>query len=186
MINIITPCSRPENVDIIYQSIPSDSLWHLVFDRANRITADFIKTYHTKPNLIIHNANCDSYWGKAQINWWLDHVQVSNHDWVYVLDDDNLLVPRFSERIKQLTEEFPDTQGFIFQQYLRDGIREIDIRVGKIDQAQFILKRGLISTKRYSLSYDADGRFITELYKEFSPLIQCVLEPLSHYNRLTW
>lgn len=161
-------------------------MWYIVFDSANRASRELVSRWEKVPNVCLYTVEHQSFWGKYQINYILDHVMLLNPDWVYILDDDNLLVPNFAETMRFYQSQFLDKDGFIFQQYTKDGIRPIDIRIGKIDQAQFILKRGFIGTERYIMDYGGDGDFIVRMYNKYPDKFQLLDIPLSHYNRLKW
>lgn len=190
-IHIITPCSRPENLQRIFESINIDCYWWIVFDR------------ETIPEIKLKNVNeCNvdvklmaikgGVVGKKQINHALDQI---NNGWVYVLDDDNLLHPRFKMFIKTfesfvLNYKKHRIEGVIFSQELSPGVvrhnNSENIKVCQIDQAQFLLKRTLIKDNRYQNSYEADGLFISKFYKENKDKFIITNAVLSYYNRLKW
>lgn len=182
---IITPCSRPNNLEKLKYSI--DKLkrslknkvhidWLIVYD------SDIIETRYAMFDYISEYATEGGIAGKMQINLGLD--ELFDDDLVYILDDDNIIHPNF----KNLFNIKTDKLGFIFgQDLLGENYRvplNDNIKVGKIDQAQFVLSMQLIKDKRYIQKYEADGYFIEEIYKEHSDKILIIPEIMSYYNKL--
>jgi hypothetical protein len=188
MLNIITPCSKPQNLDLVYESIRenTDTLWHICFDLNHGIPIEVIRRWHNVPNTKVYVSSSPSAMGNPERNLVLFGGQIPDEDWVYFLDDDNLLVPRFAETMRNLESQFVDKEGFIFEQFCQFGIRVVDVRVGCIDQAQYILKRKFIGENRFEMKYEADGLMITKLYGEHPEKFEIINQPLCHYNRLKW
>lgn len=177
-INIITPCSRPENLHKISESIniPKQNYrWIVVFD-SNILPGS---------NLIPNNCECylhkdkNSTSGNAQRNFALELIEEGH---IYMNDDDTLIYPELWGNIKDLTNDF-----ITFDQLSSNGrirLKGGDIRVGGIDSHNFIISRELINNTKWIIDrYDADGYFATECYSRCkSPLI--LNKPLSIYNQL--
>ena len=186
-LHIITPCSRPENLGQIMESLNFPCAWYVVCD-GDREDPRFMK---------IREIAVQSSWisltfvrggvaGKKQINDAIDRIF---DGWVYVLDDDNLMHPDFYKVVSDLTAKNPKVQGLFFSQELRTSIREVSpgtVRVNYIDQAQFVLKRELIGQRRYKQEYTADGQFIEVLYKDNDPALFEFYndKPVTYYNKL--
>lgn len=184
-IHIITPCSRPYNLKKLYESIDFSCEWWIIFDSKTFQFQDF-KPKNGIEVEINYGAIAGGVAGKSQINFALDRI---TSGWVYVLDDDNLVHPDFKHLLKW--DEFTGgAQGIIFSQQLSEGaVRHNhagNIKICQIDQAQFLLKRSLIGDRRYLNSYEADGMFISKLYRENPGKFIITNEVLSYYNRLTW
>jgi len=183
-IHIITPCSRPYNLKKLYESIDFSCEWWIIFDSKTFQFQDF-KPKDGIEVEINYGAIAGGVAGKNQINFALDRI---TSGWVYVLDDDNLLHPD----LPKFLETFDDKkyQGLIFSQEVSKGVfrhnHSGNIKVCQIDQAQFLLKRSLIGDHRYLNSYEADGMFISKLYRENPGKFIITNEVLSYYNRLTW
>ena len=177
-LNIITPCSRPENLEIIYKSINipiKNYRWIVVFDELTLpTTIPKIKTcefYNIK--------NVDSVYGNAQRNLALDLV-ISGY--IYFNDDDTTIHPNLWEEIKNLNGDF-----ISFQQANKDGslrLRGDNINIGYIDSHNFILSVACVKNIKWILNrYDADGLFATECFKQAKQFIH-IPKILSIYNSL--
>ena len=177
-LNVITPCSRVENLPKIaesLQAIPTSKLrWIVVFDSPKL------------PDKCPPEAECYAYWkrgsiaGNAQRNYALDKISKGH---VYLLDDDTLLHPSLWKNIKDL-----DNHDFIsFRQVEKGGalrLRGDRIEVNYIDTGNFIFSHSLPKSTRFiEDKYDADGYFAKELIqKAHSPIY--IPEDLSIYNAL--
>jgi len=86
MVYIVTPCSRPENLLQMKKSIPEECKWIVAYD-------DNCDTEWMLDDVI----NCtglgirDSKWGNKIRNWVLDNYEFEDGDWLYYLDDDNII-----------------------------------------------------------------------------------------------
>ncbi|KAK3260753.1 hypothetical protein CYMTET_30313 [Cymbomonas tetramitiformis] len=179
LVNIITACTRPENLAKMLPEIENaldvwNIVWWIVYD-AQVIHQTQVATLGKPYVQEIFHGHPTSVSGKAQLNFALDRI---TSGFVYVLDDDNTLHPAL--------KNLPLTAGgYIFQQQLEGGaVRDIDIRPSKIDQAQFLLSMDIIGDLRYDLCYDADGKFISQIYNQHADMLQVVHEPLCYYNHL--
>ena len=176
-INIITPCSRPENLKLISESIniPAQKYrWIVVFDGFTYEEEDI-------PN------NCEAYcikdsnsiYGNAQRNYGIDLV---NEGHLYFNDDDTEINERLWENIKNLDEDF-----ISFGQLNKDGTLRLEgkiVAVGYIDSHNFIVSRECVGDTRWNLSrYDADGVFAHECYKH-AKTKKYIPKALSVYNSL--
>lgn len=177
-LNIITACSRPENLKVIAESIniPKENYrWLVIFD-SNELPDE---------NLIPNNCevylhtNPDSKVGNSQRNYAIGLV-IDGH--VYSNDDDTLIHPNLWENIKDLTEDF-----ISFSQENKDGslrLRGDRIELNHIDSHNFIVTRQTIGETTWQVStYAGDGYFAMECYnkaltKKYVPLV------LSTYNKL--
>ena len=177
-LNIITPCSRPENLHRISESIniPVENYrWIIVFDMDNFPDSEYIPG---NCEIYLHR-NPASTAGHSQRNYALDLIK-SGH--IYMNDDDTLIYPDLWDSIKDLTNDF-----ITFDQLTSNGMLRLkggDVRVGGIDSHNFIISRDLINDTRWIVEdYCADGHFAVECYaKSKAPLI--ISRPLSVYNQL--
>lgn len=175
-LNIITPCSRPNNLEHISKSIniPSEHYrWIVVFD-ANEIPENI-------PN------NCEPYairvggsvFGNGQRNYGIDLVE---HGHIYFNDDDTTISPALWENIKDLTQDF-----ISFSQIDKQGNMRLlgkTISIGAIDSHNFIVSKNLVGDTRWELNkYDADGWFAHHCYKKTNSVIY-IPKVLSVYNSL--
>ncbi len=178
MINIITPCSRPQNLHTISKSIniPKDQYrWIVVFDMeicdTDLIPTNCIFLYHKDPNSIS---------GNAQRNMGIELIE---DGYVYFLDDDTILHPALWDNIKDATEDM-----ILFNQ-LRQGQQRFDrlrFEKGYIDTGCAVIKSSLIGDTRWELGvYEADYFFLQELkYKTQS--IKNIPHCISYYNYLKY
>jgi hypothetical protein len=180
-INIITPCSRPENLKAIQQSINIPRTcykWWIVFDALpNEIDPTLIPENATP----IYHKNKKSIAGHAQRNFALDHIPNDN-DYVYFLDDDTLMHPDLYPTVAQLL-----SNDFIhFDQQNPDGTKRIGgkVEINHIDTGSAIVKRQLIENTRFRTdAYNADGIFWKAIsLKAQRPLY--IPKILSTYNQL--
>lgn len=174
LINIITPCSRPQNLQLIAESIniPRENYrWIVVHD------SEFIPD---SPE------NCESYAvkvggsqsGNGQRNFALNLVK---QGYVYFNDDDTLIHPDLWDNIKDLDADF-----IHFMQDDENGLRleGKEIEIGKIDSHNFLVNSDIIGDDRWILDrYDADGHFAITMYQKAKSKIY-IPKVLSFYNAL--
>ena len=159
-LNIITPCSRPQNLDVISKSIniPRDQYrWIVVFDllEVPANIPDNCEAYAIK--------DVNSTSGNAQRNFALDLV---THGHIYFNDDDTIIQPNLWDEIKN-----EDVVDFIsFKQVEKDGslrLEGLNVSVGTIDSHNFVVSTECMGNTRWVLNrYDADGVFAHECYKK--------------------
>jgi hypothetical protein len=176
-LNIITPCSRPQNLETISRSIniPRDQYrWIVVFDLLDKPEniPDNCEWYAIK------DANSTS--GNAQRNFALNLV---THGHIYFNDDDTVMHPDLWENIKNETDE-----DFIsFKQVNKDGtirLEGINISVGYIDSHNFVTSVKCVGDTRWVLNrYDADGVFAHECHQKAKNK-SYINKVLSVYNTL--
>ena len=178
-LNIITPCSRPENLKTIEDTInipQSNFRWIIVFD------ADCI------PKDIYIPKNCETYSfqdnrsvvGHAQRNFALDIIK---DGWVYFQDDDTTLHPDLWDNIKDSSADF-----IWFMQNWPDGNLRINggesVNGGDIDSHNFIAQMSIIKDNRWIIDkYDADGYFAPLVYRLSHSSVK-IPKVLSVYNSL--
>jgi glycosyltransferase involved in cell wall biosynthesis len=184
-LNLITPCSRPKNLDEVYKSIlPGLKFfninWYIIFD-GNEIKWD-------KDLSWIHKFTYydpKSVSGYSQRNFALDKI---SSGYVYFLDDDTVIHPDFFQKMYNLVTALSKKKfGFIFGQQGVNWVRRNtakNIKQCQIDMGQFVLDRELIGDRRFNLIYTDDGRFIEDLYNEFPNKFYIVPDAMSYYNWL--
>jgi hypothetical protein len=178
-LNIITPCSRPENLHTISQSIniPKENYrWIVIFDMDNLPAQNLIpencETYlHRNPISIT---------GHAQRNFAIEKI---DQGFIYSNDDDTIIHPELWANIQDKT----DYDFIHFQQENLDGsIRLYSnvIEVEQIDSHNFIFKVDLLEDTKWHIDrYNADGYIAKEIYaRSKHPLY--LNKVLSTYNSL--
>lgn len=181
-ITLITPCSRPQNIEVIRRSINFPCRWFVVYD------SDLVPDDALTDPAIINMAVKGGVAGKQQCNAALD---VITDGWVYVLDDDNLIHPDFYATVDRIVEQMPHLNAVLLAQQTGHGIREVSprsVRVGGIDQAQYIIRRDIIGNLRFVDKYEADGIMIEAIYQNTDQSLFYFYnkEAVTYYNKLRW
>jgi hypothetical protein len=176
-LNIIAPCSRPENLLRISESIniPSENYrWIIVFDSIDIPLIELPKNCE-----IYCRRDLKSTSGNAQRNLALDLVKTGH---IYFNDDDTIIFPELWESIKDLNNDF-----ISFQQLHKEGNLRLEgdvIEVANIDSHNFIISHEILGESRFILDrYDADGYFAKECFSKSKSSIH-IKKPLSIYNFL--
>jgi hypothetical protein len=134
MLHIVTACSRPENLDKIYESIKKLSCewtWHISFD-GNCVFPP------TKQIVVYNSRNGRSVTGNHQRNIVLDElvsIEDKKEHYVYFLDDDNLISKDIEEALKEGTNVLMNSMCKSTKRIFDAGV----IRRGKIDTSSFLL-----------------------------------------------
>ncbi len=181
-LNIITPCSRPQNLTTINESIniPKENYrWIVVVDSPDlSILDDYILPENCEFHCYQENG---SKAGHAQRNYALSLIE---NGYVYSNDDDTVIHSNLWDNIKDLNEDF-----ISFDQENQNGTLRLkgnNIALHRVDSHNFIVNRATIGdTKFYIDRYDADGYFAIECFgkaqtKYYIPKV------LSTYNSLRW
>lgn len=177
-INIITPCSRPENLITISKSIniPNENYrWIVVFDRDELPNSELIPS---NCEVYLHK-DINSMAGNSQRNFALDLI---TQDYVYFNDDDTIMHPNFWNNVKDMNEDF-----IFFLQDRKNGTIRLyseTVELNNIDTHNFLLKYDIIGETRWILNrYDADGIFANECFNK-SKKTKRLEKVLSTYNYL--
>ena len=174
MLYIVTPCSIPQNLGRIKHGIPEYATWVVMVD-AN---CDFKGATGAS---ITHYSTRSGSWGHPLRNEFLELYRDSftKEDWVYYLDDDNILHPKFIEEWGNLHNL--DCSIVTWGQVGR--LRPTDKpQVGNIDMACYMFKPYDLPNLRFETSYEADGIFAMDAARIGSLI--CVDQPLCYYNAL--
>ncbi len=179
VINIITPCARPENLKALAQSINMPKAaykWWVVFDLdPSQVKSSDIPQYATP----LYHRNPKSVVGHAQRNHALDQIKSG---YVFFLDDDTIIHPDLYITVNHLPHDF-----IHFDQAHADGTKRIGgkVEVNHIDTGSAMATRELIGNTRFRTDlYNADGYFWKAIsQKAKSP--HYIPKLLSYYNYLT-
>lgn len=173
LVNIITPCSRPENLEKIARSINFPKYrWIVVFDGP-------IPENRPAQAECYSVINKNSISGNAQRNFALDLVE---DGWIYFNDDDTVIHPDLWDAIKDLDADFAS-----FKQVFPSGVLRLEgksVTLNNIDSHNFIMDYSLLGKSRWNLQrYDADGLFAYECWLK-SRNYKYIDKVLSVYNAL--
>jgi len=186
MLTIITPCSRPQNLHRLFDSID--------FTKTNKwiIVHDTTKTNGMYPTLFRHpkilelghvspEGTCS---GNSQRNVALKMVETGL---VYFLDDDNIVHHKFWTLIDQFDEDYFYTWDQIGNDMFANKPNGVlsghEPRLRKIDTAQYIVPRHMCSLWQEG-PYWADGLFIEDIYTRFKEKHIYLDVVAAHYNFL--
>jgi len=196
IINIITRCSRLENLNIVKNSIYNNSYkfkinWYVIFDTSSLsdINSDILTDLYNSQAIIKFIKSVPGDHGHLMINSCLEEIK---EGFVYVLDDDNIIHEDFYNTIFDNITNNPEKKGFIFSQKVSaKDFTGLDIREAKpentkvqhIDMAQFLLRRDLIGQSRLDpMKYIADGIFIEKIFNENKEEFIFIDKILCYYN----
>jgi hypothetical protein len=158
-IYIITPCSRVEHLEAISKTIPNECIWVIVYD----------SNYNTQilpyGDIILRPKNVSGGYGKPHINYALNNLKLTYSDWVYVLDDDNIIHPEWYENVKPMCNN--NYNILSWGQLWNDNsmrLRPTEHMVFRaIDQASYMWRYGFNPTVRFDETYFGDGTFVEKL-----------------------
>jgi len=175
VINIVTPCTRLSNLKAIAESIPVDKRirWWVIFEYNSIKDIPDLELSTWQKMWAIEFVKGSDY-GHTQRNYVIDSV-VNEGEFIYSLDDDNILHPNFLSIMEQVDS------SCVFQQDVKGRIRDCNrIEVNHIDNAQFCVRKSDIGDIRYGSEYEADGLFIQQLKDKLVKVHRIG----SYYNKL--
>ncbi|MCA9053321.1 MAG: hypothetical protein KDA75_05765 [Planctomycetaceae bacterium] len=164
ILNVVTAVSRPANLATIQQHLierlPSfDVRWHCVADiNKCRLRPGGLECHFWGESPVADRA------GGAQKNLALGEIASG---WVYFLDDDNTIHPRFDAALQEEIKLHPDAMGFVFGQASASGqtlrvAAARNVKMGAIDIGQLILRRIAIDAHRFLLDVRASDWHLFE------------------------
>jgi glycosyltransferase involved in cell wall biosynthesis len=193
IINILTRCTRPQNLLTISKTIFTDLFqinWYILFDtnRVKDIDASLLMELTNLGAKIKFLKGESNGLGMNMINNILDEIC---DGWVYILDDDNIIHPEFYNTLDEFIDD--KTYGVLVFNQKVDGkdfskldIREAkpeNVKVGSIDSAQFLIHIGDYGdTQRFNNSYTADGELVEKLFEERQEDFIFIQKELCYYN----
>jgi hypothetical protein len=162
-LTIITPCTRIHNLPALYESIEFDKInkWIIVYDT----------TVNTCHHSFIHSEQIIEAYCKSSLNGVVGNTQrnyglslVEDDNYIYFLDDDNIIHPNFWK----IAEELETDTIHTFNQY-RDEHGHVllgnRIEMNYIDTAMYIIHKNMIGDIKWQEDlYQADGKFISDVY----------------------
>lgn len=156
---IITPCSRPHNLQTMYNSINFDKihLWCIIYDTRK---IEFVKNFnHSK---IIELECKDEGTAGHQIRNMA--LNIIDDGLLYFLDDDNIMHPFFWN----LMDHFKSGHLHTFNLLYQNGtiLYGNNPTPKNIDTSQYVFDKSLVNNIRFNMSnYCADGIFIKTIYE---------------------
>jgi hypothetical protein len=180
-VTIITPCSRPENIPKIMESINFDFIheWIIVYDGKN--IDSILEFDNPKIKEYIHTDE-KSIKGTSQRNYGLDVLTDSSNGYVYFLDDDNYIHHSLYKLINNL--EPGNIYTFNQENNKIGNLLGNTIRVNRIDTAMFLVPISFTKNIRWNNSGTHDGEFITEIYNKYPEKWIYVNEYMCYYNKI--
>lgn len=197
-INIITRCSRLQNLskvkDSIFTTDKFDIDWWVMFDSTSLkdVDAELLSEIQERGGRTHFLKNEPGDLGHQMINYALDRIK---EGLVFILDDDNIIHEDFYETIHQEISLNPDKKGFVFNQRI-DGKdftgQEIrfcspeNMKVSHVDSAQVLFDISVIGKTRLIFgTYIADSIWIEQVYKNNDPdIFHFIDKILCYYNYL--
>ena len=159
MVYIVTPCSRPEHLLQMKQSIPEECKWIVAYD-------DNCDTEWMLDDVI----NCtglgirDSSWGNVIRNWVLDNYKFEDGDWIYYLDDDNIIKEDWYKHINVYLNS--DAAILTWGQKYANGDERLHPNPKpepfKIDTACFMVNWKHVKDIRWGDKIESDGYYAQE------------------------
>jgi hypothetical protein len=180
-ITIITPCSRPENLKKLFESINFEfvSEWIICYD-FNVLNPSSLSPRFDHPQISeYYVANDHSVSGNYQRNYGLSKIKNENV-YLYFLDDDNIIHPDLY-KIPLKACNF-----YSFNQLRNDKIFEGNVpKPQKIDSAMVLIYYPLVKGIKWELEhYHSDGLYIYECYKKCINRWIYINKTLCYYNKL--
>ena len=176
---VITPCSRPENLPTLRSSIDFGIVtrWIVVHDCQAK---PFVKKLPDDDKIQEVPCYFRSKSGNGPRNLGLSMV---HEGFVYFLDDDNVVHPKFWSCIVPLLK--PSSIATFDMQYGNGTVlRGSDPRPQRIDTAMCAFDRALCTFEWDLNEYIADGIFIEKLVKQNAAKWSYIPIVAAYYNRL--
>lgn len=151
-----TPCSRPENLLEISKSIPSFATWVVIHEPSVILPKI--------DNMLAIECPKTGFVGADGRNYFLENFELTDQDWIYSLDDDNIVHPHFY-LIEPLLSE--DVSIIHWGQLNKDNTVRLEalnkIILDTIDAACFISNMKYNKHVRYNTeAYNYDGLYAIE------------------------
>jgi predicted O-methyltransferase YrrM len=194
-LNVITPVCRTENIPLLYDNISFYSsqvkiVWWLILDSSCKKQYRNIslkENENLKIKLLVSPFTNVSG-GHAHRNIILDLLEADDEQWVYNLDDDNILHPGFIDFFVN-DGTLNDFEVVLVSQITFNGTLRLQadinsIKVNHVDTAMCLFKMKALNGLRFGNDYCADGYFIESLYNNKNNRFYINNTPLCYYNYL--
>ncbi len=195
-LNIITRCTRPNNLIKVKESVLNkipESLeinWHILFDVAplKEIDAELLSELSVATLHFIKGGDGGLLYPQSS-----ELIKTFDpNSWFYFLDDDNILYEDIYDYIKDVLNEKNKSIHVISQYVGGKDFTGLDVRKAspeytgfqKTDIAQLIMKSELLNKYDFGASYAADGYFIEAVLADSPELFSYHDIILSYYNEL--
>lgn len=183
---ITTPCSRPDNLSKVFESINFDKInkWIISYDTSKGRSYTH-KFNHEKIIEIEANSDMEKDPAAGHFQHNAAMILVKNQ-YIYRIDDDNVVHPDFWNINFELTDD-PATLIYTFDSVKRNG--HVYTKGNKplpcnIDTACFCVHTKLIQDDRWSVTKGADGRFIKAMVEKNKGKFHYIPKVLAYYNYL--
>ena len=192
--NIITRCSRLQNLPIIKNNIFKsgyDIDWHLIFDTTTLkdIPAELLNELQNE-NTFFHFVQGN---GTDYLYPQSGEIISKLKGYAVFVDDDSIMHPEYYDSISYIIKNFPFGKIFITSQQV-DGrdFTGLDIRIASaentryqgVDIAQITFDCGIFKQYNFTGHHSADGFLIEKIYKEQPDWFIWDNKVLSYYNYL--
>jgi len=181
-VSIITPCSRPNNISIMLESMDFNYIneWIIVYDEKK--VSEFTPLDNPKIKQYIYK-DLEGTYGNLQRNYGLSKLE--HNDFLYFLDDDNVVHPD----LYKLLDNIIYNKIYTFNNISKEGIIRIHgntIKEHCIDTSMYLIDLSLPGVKdiRWVNKYSADGIYILENYKLHPDKWIYINNMSSYYNFL--
>lgn len=160
MIYIITPCTRIYNLDKMAATIPKECTWVICFD--NKVVEP-----PSRSDAICINSPYTGNYGNPNRNHAIEQLKekLADDDWLYILDDDNVIHPDWYGGIK---DNLADQSMIHWGQCFANGTHRVNAPdkpvSGKVDTAQYMVRWGAVKDIRYRDAYEADGFYAEDSF----------------------
>lgn len=133
---------------------------------------------------VIHHSPYTGHYGNLNRNYALDTILFDDLDWLYVLDDDNIIHPDWYAKVGHIDD--PELNIVSWGQVWRNGSIRLpptsNPRVGETDTSCYMVRGRVMKQLRYDLDYVADGILAEQVVAKGGHL--CLHEYLGYYNWL--
>ena len=179
---IVTPSRRPFNAQLIANTVPQECEWVVVFDKT-------VKNEHEIENATTIKSSETGFWGNPNRNIGLEYIKnnlnPTDNDWIYILDDDNIIHPNWWGRVSNYLDE-ENVAVMTWGQVWPTGEPRTEPtnepKIAKIDTSQYMVRWSVAKNLRFEHIYEADGIYAEEAAKQGKVLM--LNEYLGYYNFL--